>query len=48
MAHEKVTQENKYFVQIVKGSFHQGCATLLTEDIFMICYLSKLNIFVTN
>ena len=30
MAHEKVTQENKYFVQIVKGSFHQGNTSIFS------------------
>ena len=32
MAHEKVTQEKKYFVQIVKGSFHQGNTSIFSAN----------------
>ena len=32
MAHEKVTQETKYFVHIVKGSFHQGNTSIFSAN----------------
>ena len=32
MAHEKVTQEKKYFVQIVKRSFHQGNTSIFSAN----------------
>ena len=32
MAHEKVTQEKKYFVRIVKGSFHQGNTSIFSTN----------------